>query len=158
MASRTKKSKLAVPFDPTDVASKASPYVQRVIQDATLRENVQKAVESTRSAYERLTNGKAPAKALMEDKKLQRDLRQAYEAAREASIALSRGPKKRRRRGFGLGRLLLLLGIGGGVAVAVNEKLRSKVLDTVFGAEEEFEYTPPATTTPPAAAEPVSSA
>jgi ferric-dicitrate binding protein FerR (iron transport regulator) len=156
MASRTKKLR-SVPFDPTGVATKASPYVQRVIQDATLRENVQKAVESTRSAYERLTNGKAPAKALMEDKKLQRDLRQAYEAAREASIALSQGPKKRRRRGFGLGRLLLLLGIGGGVAVAVNEKLRSKVLDTLFGAEEEFEYTPPATTTPPAPAEPVSS-
>ncbi len=29
-----------------------------------------------------------------------------------------------------------------GVAVAVNEGLRNRVLDLLFGAEEEFDYTP----------------
>jgi hypothetical protein len=47
--------------------------------------------------------------------------------------------------------------IGAGVAVAVSEGLRNKVLDTLFGAEEEFDYT--STTAPPPAPseEPVSS-
>jgi hypothetical protein len=159
MASRGKKGKSA-PFNPADVANiaKANPYIQRLIDDAHLRENVHKAIESSKSAYERLSNGKAPAKALLEDKKLQSDLRGALEAFRDASIALTEAPKKRARKGIGLGRKLLIAGIGGAVALAGSEKLRSKVLDTLFGAEEEFEYTPPAgsTSTPPAT--PVSAA
>jgi hypothetical protein len=139
------KAAKAVPFNPADVANitKANPYIQRLIEDAELRDNVRTAIDSSKSAYDRLTNGKAPHKALLEDKKLQRDLRNAYEAAREATEAIQDAPKKRKRK-FGFGRLLLLLGIGGGIAVAANEKLRSKVLDTLFGAEEEFQYTPPA--------------
>ncbi len=119
---------------------------------------MQKAIESTRSAYGRLSNGKAPAKALLEDKKLQKDLSDALEALRDASVALTEAPKKRARKGIGFGRKLLILTIGGGLALAGSEKLRSKVLDTLFGAEEEFEYTPPAgtPTTPPAT--PVSAA
>jgi len=85
--------------------SKATPYIQRVIQDATLRENVRTAYDSTRSAYARLTNGKAPAKALLEDKKLQRDLQHAVEALRDATTALSEAPKKPnpRKKGLRLG-------------------------------------------------------
>jgi hypothetical protein len=149
MASKKKaaaKAAKAVPFNAADVANitKANPYIQRLIEDEDLRDNVRKTIDSSKSAYDRLTNGKAPHKALLEDKKLQRDLRNAYEAAREATEAITDAPKRRTRKGFGFGRLLLLLGIGGGVAVAMNEKLRSKVLDTLFGAEEEFQYTPPA--------------
>ena len=160
MASRRKKSK-AVPFNAADVANiaKANPYVQRLIDDAHLRENVQKAIESTKSAYERLSNGKTPAKALLEDKKLQGDLRNALEALRDASIALTEAPKKRARKGMSFGRRLLIGTLGAGLALAGSEKLRSKVLDTLFGAEEEFEYTPPASSsssTPPAT--PVSAA
>jgi hypothetical protein len=33
--------------------------------------------------------------------------------------------------------------IGVGVAVATNEGLRGKVLDALFGSEEEFQYTAP---------------
>ena len=39
--------------------------------------------------------------------------------------------------------------VGGALALALSEGLRKKVLDALFGAEEEFEYT--ATTTPDAA-------
>jgi hypothetical protein len=133
--------------------SKATPYIQRVIQDATLRENVRTAYDSTRSAYARLTNGKAPAKALLEDKKLQRDLQNAVEALREASNALSEAPKKPspRKKGPRLGRKLMIVALGFGLALAGSESLRTKVLDMVFGKEEEFEYTPPpaAASTPP---------
>jgi len=50
---------------------------------------------------------------------------------------------------------VLLLGVvGAGVALAVSEGLRKKVLDALFGAEEEFEYTSttssPSTSSPPA--------
>jgi hypothetical protein len=155
MALRGKKSLAkSVPFDVTDVASitKANPYIQRLIEDATLRDNVRKAVDSSKSAYGRLTNGKKPAKALMEDKKLQADLRGAAEAIRQASVALNEAPNKRARKGLRLRRKLLLVTLGGAAALAGSEKLRSKVLDTLFGAEEEFQYTPPAgaPATPPA--------
>ena len=133
--------------------SKATPYIQRVIQDATLRENVRTAYDSTRSAYARLTNGKAPAKALLEDKKLQRDLQQAVEALRDATSALTEAPKKPARKGMRLGRKLMIAALGFGLALAGSESLRTKVLDLVFGKEEEFEYTPP----PAAASAPPSS-
>jgi hypothetical protein len=153
MPSRRKKSR-AVPFNPADVANiaKASPYIQRLIEDASLRDNVRTAVDSTRSAYSRLSNGKAPARALLEDKKLQNDLREAIEALRDATVALTEGPKRRARKGLSVGRKLLLLTAAGGLALAGSEKLRSKVLDTLFGAEEEFQYTPPAST--PGSSEP----
>ena len=115
MPSKRKKAK-AVPFNPSDVANiaKSNPYIQRLIDDAKLRDNVQKAIESTKSAYGRLSNGKAPAKALLEDKKLQKDLSDALEALRDASLALTDAPKKRARKGIGFGRKLLILAIGGG--------------------------------------------
>lgn len=148
MAKRSKASK-AMPFDPVEVANiaKTNPYIQRLINDARLRENVRIALDSGKSAYGRLNNGKAPTKAVLQDKKLQRDLREAFEAARDAVDSLQEAPKKKARKGLSFGRKLLLIGIGGAVALGASEKLRSKVLDTLFGAEEEFQYTPPATTT-----------
>ena len=49
--------------------------------------------------------------------------------------------RPRSRSGGGFGRLLLLGIVGAGVALALSEGLRKKVLDALFGAEEEFEYT-----------------
>jgi hypothetical protein len=149
-----KKKSMAAPLKSVDISSlsKATPYIQRIVQDAKLRENVRTAYDSSRSAYARLTNGKAPAKALMEDKKLQRDLQNAVEALRDATNALSEAPKKRKaRKGFGLTRKLMIACLAFGLALAGSEQLRTKVLDMVFGKEEEFEYTPPPATasTPP---------
>jgi hypothetical protein len=151
MSTKGKKA-MAAPLTAVDIATlrKATPYIQRIVQDAKLRENVRTAYDSSRSAYERLTNGKAPAKALIEDKKLQRDLQHAVEALRDATTALKEPPKRARKR-FGFTRKLMILALGFGLALAGSEKLRTKVLDTVFGKEEEFEYTPPPATasTPP---------
>jgi hypothetical protein len=140
-----KAAKAAVPFNPADFVdiAKSNPYIHRVLEDPSIRDNVQKAVESTRKAIDRLSSGKTTPKTLLEDKKLQAELRTAIEAIRDASTALTEAPKKAkkaRRRG----RKLALLAIGGGAALAGSEGLRSKVLDTLFGAEEEFQYTPPA--------------
>jgi hypothetical protein len=151
MPSRKKSSK-AVSFNAVDVANiaKANPYIQRLIDDAKLRDHVRHAIDSGRSAYDRVSNGKAPAKAVLQDKKLQRDLRDTFEHAREAFGTLQEAPRKQARKGMRLGRKLMVVAVGGVLAVAVSEKLRSKVLDTLFGAEEEFQYTPPATTPAPA--------
>jgi hypothetical protein len=112
-------------------------YVQRVIADAELRDNVRAAYDSARKAYGRLNNGKPASKQLLDDKKLHKELRSAADSLRDAGEAL-RGKRKRRRGG--LGRLLLLAIVGGGLALALSEDLRNKVLDALFGAEEEFDY------------------
>jgi hypothetical protein len=159
---QAKKAKAAVPFSAADLQNitKANPYIQRLIEDSDLRDNVRKALDASRSAYERLSNGKAPHRALLEDKKLQADLRQAAEAAQAAANSLTESPKKyqAKRKSRGFGRRLLVLVVGAGAALVASEGLRSKVLDTLFGAEEEFQYTPPATTQSAPAAAPVTAA
>jgi hypothetical protein len=161
MASRRKKVAKAVPFNAADLPdiTKANPYLQRLLEDAELRDNVRTAVESGRSAANRISNAKAPQKAIIEDKKLQNDIRSAAEAARDAAMALSDAPKHSKpKKKSGFGRKLLLLLIGAVIALALSEGLRSKVLDTLFGAEEEFQYTPPAGTPTPPPASTVSAA
>jgi hypothetical protein len=116
-----------------------NPYVQRVIEDEDLRYNIVQAYESARKAYSRLTNGKSPTTQIFDDKKLQKEIKNAASNVKDASVALREAPKK--KGGLSFGRILVLGAVGGGVALAVSEGLRKKVLDTLFGAEEEFEYT-----------------
>jgi len=122
-----------------------NPYVQRIVQDEELRDNLRAAYDHARSAYGRLSNGKAPAKVVTDDKRFQKDVKKASEALTAAGSALREGPKK--RRGGGIGKLLLLGIVGGAAALALSEDLRNKVLDALFGKEEEFDYT--STTTAP---------
>jgi uncharacterized protein (UPF0147 family) len=119
-------------------AARENPYVQRLIEDDELRENLRDAFESAKGAYGRATgNGKGTVKAVTTDKKVQKELRKAAENLQEASERL-RKPKKRKSR---LGRLVLL-GIAAAVlALIISEDARKTVLDALFGAEEEFEYT-----------------
>jgi hypothetical protein len=127
-------------------AVKESQYLRRVIDDEDLRDNIVEAYASLRDAYDRLSNGKHPASALLDDKKLQKDLRSAAESLREAK----HGIKGEKQRSGGFGKLLLVTIVGAGLALALSEGLRKKVLDALFGAEEEFEYT--SVTTPSTAA------
>jgi hypothetical protein len=127
----------------------SNPYVRRLIEDQELRNSVKEAFEAARHAYQRMSNGKGPVRAVTEDKKVQRDLRTAAESLRDASDRL-RGRAKQRR----WGRLILIGLIGAVLAIALSEDLRKAVLDRLFGAEEEFEYTSQTTPTPePTAAE-----
>ena len=120
-------------------AETARPYVQRLIEDEDLRDTLREAVNAAKDAYARMSNGKGPAKAIMEDKKVHKDLRVAAESLREASDALrSRKPKSKRHP---FRKLLMLAIVGGILAMVLSEDLRKTVLDQLFGAEEEFEYT-----------------
>lgn len=119
--------------------ARENPYVQRLIEDEELRDSLRDAFEAARGAYGRATgNGKGAVKAVSSDKKVQKDLRTAAESLREASERL-KAPKKRKKSR--LGRLILFALIGGAIALVVSEDARKAVLDALFGAEEEFEYT-----------------
>jgi len=119
-------------------AAKSNPYVNRLMEDDDLRENLRTAFDSARRAYDRM-NGKG-ARSLVDDKKVQKDLKKAAGSLKEASEALRDSRKGRK------GRVLMLAIVGGAIALVASEGLRKKVLDSLFGAEEEFEYT--STTTP----------
>jgi adenylosuccinate synthase len=140
MAAKKKAAKAGAGAYAAGKAVRSNQYVQRLMEDEELRENLRSAFTSAKNAYGRI-NGKGPAKAL-DDKKTQRELRDAAASFKEATDQL-RGVKKRKKR---KGRLILLALVGAGAALALSEGLRKKVLDAMFGAEEEFEYT--ATTTP----------
>ena len=149
MAAKKRAAKAGAGAVAAGRAVRTNEYVQRLVEDDDLRDNLRTAFESARKAYTRMSNGKSPVRSLTEDKKVQRELRDAAISLREAADQL-RGKKKKRRRG----RVLLMAVVGAGLALALSEGLRKKVLDALFGAEEEFEYT--ATTTPePASTEPV---
>jgi hypothetical protein len=131
------KTKAARASDIYETA-RENPYVQRLIEDDDLRHSLHDAFEAARGAYGRATgNGKGPVKALTNDKKVQKDLRSAAENLRDAAERL-RKPAKRKSR---LGRLVLLAIVGTIIALVVSEDARKTVLDALFGAEEEFEYT-----------------
>ena len=101
MAAKKKAAKAGAGAFAAGKAVRSNQYVQRIMEDDELRENLRSAFVSAKKAYGRV-NGK--------------------------------------------GRLLLLAVVGAAAALALSEGLRKKVLDALFGAEEEFEYT--ATTTP----------
>ena len=122
-------------------AARENAYIQRLIEDEELRENLRTAYTSARNAYGRMSNGKGPSAAL-NDKKTQKQLRDAANSLKDAAESL-RSAKRPKRRGRGL--MLIVVGIG--LAFVLSEGLRKKALDTLFGAEEEFEYTSPTTST-----------
>jgi hypothetical protein len=119
-----------------------NPYLRRLIEDEELRDSV-------RDAYARLSSNGSVIDTAIDDKKLHKDLKETAENLRDASNRL-RGKQKEHH----YGRLLLIALIGATLAVILSEDIRKAVLDKLFGAEEEFEYT--STTTPapaPAATE-----
>src|SRR3954452_20076337 len=139
MAAKKKAASVGAGAVAAGKAAKDNAYVQRLIEDEDLRENLRTAYESARKAYGRMSNGKGPQAAL-NDKKTQKQLREAATNLKEAADTL-RNTRKPKRRGRGL--LFLIVGVG--LAFALSEGLRKKALDTLFGAEEEFEYTSPTT-------------
>jgi len=153
MASKKKAASVAGGAVAAGKAVRSNPYLQRLVEDEELRENLHTAYTSAKKAYGRMSNGRGPAKALMDDKKTQKEIKEAASKLRDAAETL-RG-SKRRRKGRRRGRGLLLLLVGAGAALALSEGLRKKVLDGLFGAEEEFEYT--STTTPESSSAPVGS-
>jgi adenylosuccinate synthase len=151
MAAKKKAAKAGAGAYAAGKAVRSNQYVQRFIEDEELRENLRSAFASAKKAYGRI-NGKGPAKAF-DDKKVQRELKDAASSLKDAADSL-RGGKKRKGRKR---RLLLVGAVGAGLALAFSEGLRKKALDALFGAEEEFEYTASTTPEPSSSSPPVGS-
>jgi hypothetical protein len=152
---RTKKvAKVAQEASEAAVNNETVAFVKRVIEDEQLRNQVGRAIESSQRAYERISKAKKPTK-LLEDKQLHSEAADALAAIRDVGLSLAEKGRKSAAKGRKRGRKLMILALGGGLAMVGSEGLRSKVLDTLFGKEEEFEYTPPA---PPPAASPAADA
>jgi hypothetical protein len=151
MAAKKKAAKAGAGAYAAGQAVRSNQYVQRFIEDEELRENLRSAFTSAKKAYGRI-NGKGPAKAF-DDKKVQRELKDAASSLKDAADSLRGGKKRKGRK-----RRLLLVGIvGAGLALAFSEGLRKKALDALFGAEEEFEYTASTTPEPSSSPPPVGS-
>jgi adenylosuccinate synthase len=142
MAAKKKAAKAGAGAVAAGQAARTNPYIQKLVEDADLRDDLRTAYESARKAYGRI-NGKGPQKAL-EDKRVQKDLKEAASSLKSAADSLRAKPKRKKRRG----RVLVLGLVGAGLALALSEGLRTKVLDALFGAEEEFEYTSSTTPAP----------
>jgi hypothetical protein len=118
--------------------ARENPYVQRLVEDEELRDSLKNAFEAAKGAYGRATSNGSAVKAVTSDKKVQRDLHTAAENLRDVSERL-RAPKKRKKSR--LGRIVMLALVGAVIALILSEDARKTVLDALFGAEEEFEYT-----------------
>src|ERR1044072_5263710 len=139
MAKTTKATQTADKATDLYAAARENPYVQRLMEDEELRDSLRNAFEAARGAYGRPTGtGRGTVKAVTSDRKVQKDLRSAAESLRDASEQLRSKKKRKKSR---LGRLILLAIVGAGVALVLSEDARKTVLDALFGAEEEFEYT-----------------
>ncbi len=107
MASRRRRLKRRCrSIRPIDLSAitKANPYIQRLIEDAQLRDNVRKAIESSRSAYEPPEQRQGAARRRCSRTRSCRTSFAMRSKRRGASAALTEAPKQRRRRraaGFG---------------------------------------------------------
>ena len=113
----------------TESASRLGPYVERLLQNAYVQDNLLDAVENLREAYERAQKRRVePAR----DEKIRRQLRQSALSLQKAGEALRSGrqkPKKRRAK-----RTLVLASLGAigvAAALAASEELRRKLFDSV---------------------------
>lgn len=119
-------------------AARENQYVRRLIEDEELRDSLAAAYFAGKKAYGRVSSSRGSvAESVTSDKKVKRELKNATEALREASERL-REPKK---KSHPIRNLLAIGLLTGGLVLVFSETARKTLLDTVFGAEEEFVYT-----------------
>jgi predicted phage tail protein len=124
--------------------AKENAYIQRLIHDEDLRDNAIAALQSARSAFDRANNKNWDKNKLAGDKKLRKDLQSAVLGLKATREDLLEGPTKKRHP---LRKLVMIAIIGGAIALVASPDIRKKVLDALFGAEEEFEYKSATTST-----------
>jgi predicted RNA-binding Zn ribbon-like protein len=98
-------------------AKTAAPYMERLVSDEDVQENLRTAALALREAYERIARKRGKA---AEDKKLYAKLREAATSLRRATTGLQPPPPKPKRRG----RKLLIVTVAGGSAVVLLKTAR----------------------------------
>ncbi|HET8672132.1 MAG TPA: hypothetical protein VFL87_00735 [Thermoleophilaceae bacterium] len=92
-------------------AKSAAPYVQRLLEDEYVHDQLMNAAERLRDAYGRVSSKKAKA---ADDKRFYNQVREAAGSLRNAANAIQRKPPPRRR-----GRkVLIVTGVAGAAAAA----------------------------------------
>lgn len=134
--------------------ARSNPYVQKLIEDEKVRDDAIAALRSARRAFDRASN-KGWDKELTKDKKLRREVDDALSGFKEARSGLveaandlkkakkaqKKSTKQSPKKSHKLRKLLFMAIVGAIIAIAVNEDARKQLLDALFGAEEEFQYT-----------------
>lgn len=129
--------------------ARSHPYVQKLIEDEQTRDNAVAALMAARKAFDRASS-KGWDKKLAKDKKLRRDVEDALAGLKQTRSELvdaaqdlkkaKKAQKKSQKKSHKLRKLVFIAVIGAIIAIAVNEDARKSVLDALFGAEEEFQY------------------
>lgn len=118
-------------------SERLGPYVEQLLDNDDVQSNVRRAVARAEQAYARARKRKDPKEAL-KDRGVQQRVRQSVTAARDAVMAIRRGPEierakeLRRRRKRRRSRLLAVTVLAGGAfaaykASAPPEKERADV-------------------------------
>jgi hypothetical protein len=121
----------------SDATSSVKPFVERALGDEKLRDDVQSAFATAKKVYEELVGAKSVDKAAGKvlDKKLHKDLREAVEDLRDASLRLQ-GKKK----GGHAGRRIMIAGIALGVLFnpVTGPETRRWLKDLATGGSDDF--------------------
>ena len=109
-------------------ASRLGPYVERLLQNAYVQDNLLDAVENLRGAYERAQKRRVePAR----DEKIRRQLPSRRSRSRRQGGLKSGRQKPKKRRAKQTLVLVSLGAVGVAAALAASEELRSKLFDSV---------------------------
>lgn len=127
----------------TDAAGTVKPYVDRVLHDAELRDNVRNAYESARSIYDELIGNRGVtglASRVATDKDIQDELRHTIAELRKAADRVQ-GREEHKGRNGGL----LLVGIVLGVLFNpfTGGSTRKWITDRLLGGGDDFTYQGP---------------
>jgi CHASE3 domain sensor protein len=142
----TKTKKLNNKISEAAEQAKENPYLNKIIEDKELRENAVAALQSVKTAFDQAKEkGFDNPAEIVQDEKFKKQLKKAAGTLKDTGDEIASAGKKKRHP---LRKLVAIAVIGGIIAIVVSEDARKAVLDTLFGAEEEFEYT--STTSAPA--------
>jgi hypothetical protein len=116
----------------TSKAKSALPYVQRLLEDKYVQDQLRDATVGVRSTYRRAVRRRGQA---TDDKKLYRSLRRAATSIRNATIALRRPEPPPKRRGRKM--LVIALCAGGTALLAILvQKQQSGISSRVASSED----------------------
>ena len=123
-------------------AATTSPWVQRLAEDDELRDNVRVAFEAAKDAFERITDGKSPREAVGRQEVAARTSSRPPTPSRTPA-ARSRRARRSKEEARPRAQAARARRSAAAIALALSEDLRTKVLDALFGEEEEFDYRRP---------------
>ena len=126
------------------MASRATPYIEQLLENSDVQNDLRDGVRNLRAAYERSQKRRVKA---ARDEKLRRQVQAAATSIAAAGKAIAGAGEKPKRRGRKLLAFVGVAAVAGGAAIAASEDLR----ESIFGGESEDEQAPEQAPVPPSA-------